>query len=212
MTAQMNIFPPAAHLINGQAHHEWQLSELLDICFGSNRHRKTAYKLRQGQKQVEDLWFVAEKSGQLVASVQYWPVSIRSPFKKTDALLLGPLAVHPDVQGQGLGKALLDMSLSVASLKNHVHILLVGDADYYGSRGFSSKHTAGLSLPGPYEPKRLLHRQITPGPMLPFSGMISPAFPVPGEGEKAQYHEKGSPGWYQLDLNYAQDASGVVLL
>jgi|GEM_PF-401202 len=212
MYASPSSITQPSQLLNGQAAQSAELAALLDLCFGADRQRKTSYKLRDGQAQIEDLWFTVQKGGKLVASIQYWPIAIRSAYKETQALLLGPLAVHPDVQGEGLGRALLDTSISVASLKGHVHILLVGDPAYYGRRGFSSKNTSGLSLPGPYDPKRLLHRQIAPGPMLPFSGLLSPAFPVPGEGKKAEQQQKGEPGWYQLDLNYAQNTPGVVAL
>jgi hypothetical protein len=35
-------------------------------------------------------------------------------------------------------------------------IFLLGDEPYYARFGFSAKHTHGLSLPGPYEQRRLL--------------------------------------------------------
>ncbi|MGD8326422.1 MAG: N-acetyltransferase [Sphingomonadales bacterium] len=198
----LSLAQPAV-IKNGQSIYSSQLEPLLDQCFGADRKRKTAYKLREGQAQLEDLWFVAEKDGKLLASIQYWPIAIESPCLKTQALLLGPIAVHPDAQGKGLGRALIETSLAVASLKGHVHILLVGDADYYNRLGFSSRHTQGLSLPGPYDPKRLLHRQITPGSMLPFSGLLSPAFPVPTEGEGGQDEQQGKPGRNHLNLSYA---------
>lgn len=199
----------SAVIKNGQPRHSSQLEVLLDQCFGADRKRKTAYKLREGQAQLEDLLFVAETEGQLLASIQYWPIAIKTSYLKTPALLLGPIAVHPDAQGKGLGKALIETSLAVASLKGHVHVLLVGDADYYNRLGFSSRHTEGLSLPGPYDPKRLLHRQITPGPMLPFSGLLSPAFPVPAEGQGGQDEQQSKPGWNQLNLGYAQNTARI---
>jgi predicted N-acetyltransferase YhbS len=54
-------------------------------------------------------------------------------------------------------------------------VLLVGDAPYYGRFGFSNEKTAALRLPGPYEPHRLLARELEPGALDGARGLISAA-------------------------------------
>ena len=51
---------------------------------------------------------------------------------------------------------------------------MIGDPEYYGRFfGFTAEHTGGWSVPGPYDPTRLLCR--TPDPaLLPREGMLGP--------------------------------------
>ncbi len=79
------------------------------------------------------------------------------------ALLLGPLAVHPDWRARGVGALLMHRALAEASRRGHAAVLLVGDAPYYARFGFSADKTRRLSLPGPYEADRLLARELQPG-------------------------------------------------
>ncbi len=78
---------------------------LLDISFGPDRMKKTAYRLREGVEPVEQLSFVAKKDGELVGTIRFWPIVIKSesaaPPQRLPALLLGPIAVEPSPQGAG---------------------------------------------------------------------------------------------------------------
>jgi hypothetical protein len=81
-----------------------RIERLLDICFGLGRRAKTSYRLREGERAVDGLSFVA-RAGQveLAGAISYWRVFIGE--RAVPALLLGPLAVHPNLQGQGIGRA-----------------------------------------------------------------------------------------------------------
>ncbi len=52
------------------------------------------------------------------------------------ALLLGPVAIHPTRQGEGLGGLLIRESLAEARRQGWERVMLVGDAPYYGRFGF----------------------------------------------------------------------------
>ena len=65
------------------------------------------------------------------------------------------------------------MALREATRLGHGAVLLVGDAPYYGRFGFSNEKTAALWLPGPYEPHRLLARELKPGALDGARGLIS---------------------------------------
>jgi len=62
---------------------------------------------------------------EISGSISFWPLVIG--LKKTSALLLGPLAVHPDRQGLGIGLALMREGLSRAKAMGHRLVLLVGE-------------------------------------------------------------------------------------
>ena len=145
------------------------IETLLDICFGPDRFKKTAYRIRESLHPISDLSFVARAEEKLLASIQYWPVLIGG---KTKALLLGPIVVSPDLQGQGIGVALIRESLKKASEFGHEIIILVGDPEYYERFGFQSAFDAGLSLPGPVEDHRFLVAELSENALKNVSGMV----------------------------------------
>jgi predicted N-acetyltransferase YhbS len=144
---------------------------LLDLAFGETRFAKASERLREGRLPADGLSFVATGCGRLVGSVRLWNVTA-GPGRP--ALLLGPLAVHPDVRGRGIGSALMRRALEEAARLGHRAVLLVGDAPYYGRFGFSAEKTGGLWLPGPHERSRLLARELVPGALDGARGLINP--------------------------------------
>jgi predicted N-acetyltransferase YhbS len=148
------------------------LDPLLDRTFGFDRHSKTVYRLREGVAQVENLNFVAvAPDGGLLASLRFWPVSIAG----APAILLGPLAVEPVLQGIGIGRALVRHGLTAAKRHGHRICLVVGEPSYYGPYGFTNAAAAGLILPGPVESHRFQVLELVPGALDGVSGLIGRA-------------------------------------
>jgi len=156
---------------------EW----LLDLTFAPGRSALSSYRLRQGVDPIADLCTVARDEYDVLAGcVRYWPVRIGE--RGDPALLLGPIAVHPTRQGEGLGGLLLADTLAPAARLGWQRVVLIGDAPYFGRFGFSRALTKRLDFPPPYNPDRLLGRAATPGAFENCSGMVRPwSGPVPGE-------------------------------
>ena len=106
---------------------------------------------------------MASDRGRVVGTARLWNVSA-GPSRP--ALLLGPIAVHPDFRCQGLGGALVERSLDEAKRLGHRAVMLVGDAPYYERFGFSAAATGGLWLPGRYDVNRFLARELAPGALV----------------------------------------------
>jgi predicted N-acetyltransferase YhbS len=87
------------------------------------------------------------------------------------ALLLGPLAVHPDFAKKGTGRALVRATLNAARIDGHRLVLLVGDEPYYGPLGFARVDPAKVTLPGPVDPRRVLIAELRPGAFAAAKGM-----------------------------------------
>jgi predicted N-acetyltransferase YhbS len=140
---------------------------LLDLSFGEGRFKKASERLRKGRLPASAI--VASDHGRVVGTARLWHVSagVSRP-----ALLLGPLAVHPDFRCRGLGSALMRRALAEAERLGCGAVLLVGDAPYYGRFGFSSEKTGALSMPGPFERRRLLGRELVPGALDDAGGLI----------------------------------------
>lgn len=144
------------------------LNALLDDAFGTDRHMRTAYLLRKGMTAIDHLSFAILDSGVLVASIQCWPVRVDT----TALILVGPVAVATRLQNSGLGKQLMQLMLNAATPQDPP-MVMIGDPEYYGRFGFEAEGTSGWTLPGPWDPRRLLLRNSNMV-ALPTHGMLGP--------------------------------------
>lgn len=151
--------------------HADDVENLLDAAFGVDRHQRTAYLLRQGMTVIDHLSFAIIDESQLVATIQCWPISVNG----APMILVGPVAVSPERQNQGLGQTLMNAMLT-AVMASDAPMAMIGDPEYYGRFGFSADGTSGWRLPGPWEPRRLLLRNPS-NSELPEAGMVGPRLP-----------------------------------
>ena len=141
---------------------EAAVEALLDRAFGADRRGRTAYRLRAGVAQVAELSFaVLGDDGALLATIQCWPVRFAGDDgRDVPMILVGPVAVEPELQGGGVGRALTRHMLDVAEAGDVAGadaLTLIGDPEYYGRFfGFDAARTGAWRLPGPFEPRRLL--------------------------------------------------------
>ena len=129
----------------------WEVEALYDLCFAPGREALSSYRLRDGVPPVAELCRIARDPGGILAgAIRYWPVHVGAE----PALLLGPVAVHPTRQGEGLGGLLMRDSLEKAWKLGWPRVLLVGDAPYYSRFGFT--RLSGVEMPPPTNPDRIL--------------------------------------------------------
>jgi putative acetyltransferase len=62
---------------------------------------------------------------------------------------LGPIGVLPELQGDGIGSALVRESIKVANARQETLIALLGSPAYYGRFGFVTSTEHGIDPPGP---------------------------------------------------------------
>lgn len=137
------------------------VEHLLDRAFGADRHGRTAYRIRDGVRAIPALSFAALEDGALVGTIQCWPVRYAGADGRDVPLaMVGPVAVEPARQRDGIGKLLMDHALAAAELTgDSTRLMLIGDPEYYARWfGFTAERTAGWQLPGPVERHRLLSR------------------------------------------------------
>ncbi|MEX1147641.1 MAG: N-acetyltransferase, partial [Sphingomonadales bacterium] len=164
------------YIIEGQGNADpAQIEAILDRAFGPGREQKTAYRFRDGVDPVDGLSLVARLDGRLVGTIRFWPVLAEADGGLRDALLLGPIAVEPDLKGLGIGKALMRRGLELARAQGHRLVILVGDFDYYGKLGFYRVSPGTLIFPGPVDEARILYLELAPGAMDGIGGAVLPA-------------------------------------
>ncbi|MHA1108426.1 MAG: GNAT family N-acetyltransferase, partial [Alphaproteobacteria bacterium] len=136
-----------------------EVEYLYDLAFAPGRTALSSYRLRDGVEAVAGLSLVArDELDVLAAAIRYWPIRIGAVG--APALLLGPIAVHPTRQGEGLGALLISESLAVAQTLGWTRVVLVGDEPYYSRFGFTRSVARLLDYPPPTNPDRLLGRAI----------------------------------------------------
>ena len=146
----------------------WEVEELFDLCFAPGREALSSYRLRDDIPPVEGLSRVArDEQGILAGAIRFWPVLVGG--KKV--LLLGPVAVHPTHQGEGLGAVLIRDGLDAARQSGWERVLLVGDAPYYGRFGFIA--LTDVEMPPPTNPDRVLGQDLVPGAWEGVSGAVT---------------------------------------
>lgn len=148
----------------------WEVEALLDTAFAPGRAALSSYRLRAGPPLAGLCHVARDASGILAGAIRFWPVRAGG----APALLLGPVAVHPTRQGEGLGALLIEGALSRAA--GWERVLLVGDAGYY--RRFGFERLPGVAMPPPTDPARVLGRALTPGAWDGVAGPVTADAPV----------------------------------
>ena len=152
----------------------WEVEALYDLVFAPGREALTSYRLRDGVDPLAKLARVArDEGGVLAGAIRVWPVMVGAD---ATAILLGPIAVHPTRQGEGLGGALIRSALAAAIALGWARAMLIGDAPYYGRFGFS--RLAGVTMPPPTNPDRVLGLALVPGAWDAVAGLVSRAGPA----------------------------------
>lgn len=154
-----------------------EVEALMDLCFAPGRTALSSYRLREGVAPVTALCLtLRDGSGVLLGAIRYWPVRVGG----APVLLLGPVAVHPTTQGEGLGGLLMRESLGRARDLGWARVMLVGDLPYYRRFGFSKLEH--VEMPPPTNPDRVLGIELAEGAWAGIEGQVTresgPASPV----------------------------------
>ena len=132
-----------------------EIERLLDLVFTPRRKILSSYQLRSSTNKVDELSYVIKDiTNNIVGSIRFWNIKIDSHSSK--GLLLGPLAIHPIYQSEGLGEKLVLNSIEKASAGSWNWAILVGNIGYYSKFGFGKIPTRGINLGDGLDNKRLL--------------------------------------------------------
>ena len=102
-----------------------------------------ANTLRQKDRYIPSLAFVAEEDGQIVGHIMLTHLAVKGR-EQLKMLLLSPLSVRLDKRRQGVGSLLVRHALQQAQEQGFEAVALVGNPAYYGRFGFSRMDGFGL--------------------------------------------------------------------
>jgi len=148
-----------------------EVEMLYDLAFAPGRTALSSYQLREGVEPVAHLSTVArDEYDTLAGAIRYWPVAVGE--EGAPALLLGPVAVHPTRQGEGLGALLIGETMELAREAGWTRVILVGDEPFYRRFGFRRDLAERLDYPRPVNFSRLLAAELVAGAMHGIAGMV----------------------------------------
>lgn len=133
------------------------LDRLMERAFGPGRFAKAASGLREGARIAPDLSRIAwnPEAGEAMGACLIWEVASSDGGP---ALLLGPIAVEPDLQGGGLGRALCGACTAAVDAAGAGTLVLVGDTGFFAPFGFMPVPAGQLGFDWPADPARTLWR------------------------------------------------------
>lgn len=112
-----------------------------ELAFGRPEEAQLVEKLRAAA--ASTLSLVALQNEQVVGHVLFSPITIRAEDgSSVAAVALGPVAVLPEWQNQGIGGALIRQGLAECQASGHELVIVLGHREYYPRFGFvaAAKH------------------------------------------------------------------------
>ena len=115
---------------------------LEEDVLGPGRYARPSFRLRENLEPNIKYSKVYSQGQKIIGSIRYFNCKIQS----NDGLMLGPLIVDQKFKGRGIGKELVNKSISSINQKNIDFIILIGELDYYGQFGFEINANIYFSL------------------------------------------------------------------
>jgi len=92
--------------------------------------------------------------------------------------MVGPVAVLPDRQRQGVGSALMNAAIAIARERGEPLLVLLGHASYYPRFGFEPARSIGIEAPRPWQDANWMALRLPAwDPALRGVAHFPPAFP-----------------------------------
>jgi len=124
-----------------------KIREVNDSAFGQKDEGILIERLRQAEKYLPELSLVAELNDEIVGHILFYPVIIRSDTSKFQPISLGPMAVSPEYQRQGIGSQMVREGLKAAKKLGHKSVIVVGHPEYYPRFGFKPSSQWKIKVP-----------------------------------------------------------------
>lgn len=104
-------------------------------------------RLRDSPDWIPELSLVAELDGRPVGHIAFTHSLLDAPRRLVDVLVLSPVSVAPDLQGRGIGSALIRHGLELLASCPEPLVFLEGAPGYYRRFGFVPAGELGFRRP-----------------------------------------------------------------
>jgi putative acetyltransferase len=149
------------------------IKRVVDQAFGRDAESGLVEALRGSDLAAVEL--VATEENEIVGHMLMSALSVFVDDEPVPSLALAPLSVRPDLQGTGIGTALIDVGLDVARVREWQAVLVLGDPEYYPRFGFSAE--AASHLDAPYSGEAFMALELVEGALDGEDGLV--VYPAP---------------------------------
>ena len=122
------------------------IADVVAAAFGSPAEARLVEALRASSSFVAEWSLVAELDGRVVGHVMVSYAALRDDATEHRIASLAPLAVGPDVQGRGIGSALVRAVTARVDEDGEPLVVLEGSPSYYGRFGFEHSVPRGIHI------------------------------------------------------------------
>jgi len=113
-----------------------------ELAFGQPAEANIVARLREA---CPDSVSLVAESGAVVGHILLTPVVVEGSGRRCVGMGLGPMAVLPDRQRQGIGSQLVRRGLDILRERGCPFVVVVGHPEYYPRFGFGPASSHGLS-------------------------------------------------------------------
>ncbi|MFC7046728.1 GNAT family N-acetyltransferase [Halobacteriaceae archaeon GCM10025711] len=146
------------------------IRDVVTAAFDARDEADLVDALRDSPAFVPGLSLVAVDGDDVVGHVLFSELAVSGP---ADALVLAPLAVTPDRQGQGVGSDLVATGLDRARVLGYDLVFLHGSPAFYPRFGFEPAAAAGVENPFPVPDEEFMAVELTPGALSEAAGALT---------------------------------------
>ena len=124
-------------------------------------------------KQIKTISLVAEKDGKVVGHIFFSPVKIKGQMLNPGkALGLGPMAVHPDYQNQGIGSKLVRQGLQACRKAGFDLCVVLGHPWFYPKFGFTPSRPFAITCAFEVPDEVFMINELREGAMDDYEGVV----------------------------------------
>ena len=138
-------------------------------AFGSSLEADIVESLRNRPGAIS---LVATIDGRIGGHILFTPVTLEPPTPGLRLGALGPMAVRPDLQRQGIGTHLVRSGLHECSRTGYAGVVLVGHPDFYPRFGFRPGAVFGLRCEFPVPDDVFMVMELEAGALAGVAGLV----------------------------------------
>ena len=138
-------------------------------AFGSGLEAAIVESLRNAPDAVS---LVATLEDQVVGHILFTPITLEPVKPGIRLAALGPMAVRPDLQRQGIGTCLVRAGLHACAGMGYAAIVVVGHPHFYPRFGFGPASARGLRCEFPVPDDVFLVLELEAGALQGVSGLV----------------------------------------
>jgi putative acetyltransferase len=126
---------------------EHAIARVVEAAFGERVVADLVAALRVSPDWIDGLSFVALVEGRIAGHIMFSRSLLDAPRRLVDVLVLSPVSVAPDLQGRGIGSALIRHGIEQVSRRAEPLVFLEGSPAFYGRFGFQPGGALGFRRP-----------------------------------------------------------------